>query len=148
MYSALYCAGPCVSVRPLMLSDCLTQTCRQMLQPDVPCCRHTTRFVMLYLTFLPLALWKHLHWGTLVATPMIAFLLAGIESIGMNMENPMKRLPMGTYCKILHSNILVAASNWAFGEPVRLLSLLQHTAALFLTSLNELLMLCVFSRYY
>lgn len=74
---------------------------------------------MLYLTFLPLALWEYLDWATLFVAPLIAFLLAGVESIGVNMENPMKRLPMATYCKILHSNILIAASSWAFGEPVR-----------------------------
>jgi Bestrophin, RFP-TM, chloride channel len=49
-------------------------------------CRHTTRFILFYVTFLPFALWKHLGWATLAVAPLITLLLSGIENIGVMIE--------------------------------------------------------------
>jgi hypothetical protein len=82
-------------------------------------CRHSNRFVLAYVTFLPLALWNHLSWATIVVAPVITFLLAGIENIGVMIENPMRILPMAAYCTTIHSNILCVAAAWASEEYVR-----------------------------
>jgi hypothetical protein len=43
-------------------------------RPDARC-RHTTRFILIYTAFLPLALWKDIEWATLAVAPTITLLL-------------------------------------------------------------------------
>ena len=40
-------------------------------------CRHTTRFIIWYVVFLPLGLWTYCTWTTLFIAPLITFMLAG-----------------------------------------------------------------------
>ena len=49
-------------------------------------CRHTTRFVITYVAFMPLGLWRHCGYWTLVIAPLITFMLAGIENIGVQVR--------------------------------------------------------------
>lgn len=42
--------------------------------------------LLVYVTFLPLALWPKLHWATLAVAPLIALLLCGIENIGVHVR--------------------------------------------------------------
>ncbi len=44
--------------------------------------RHTQRFLLTYLTFLPFALWPLYHWATLPVMAVLGFLLLGVENIG------------------------------------------------------------------
>ena len=81
--------------------------------------RHTTRFVLVYIVFLPLALWRHLDYFTIAVAPLIAFLLAGIENIGVQIENPMRILPMAAYCATIQSNVMLVGGDWAAGNFVR-----------------------------
>lgn len=81
-------------------------------------CRHTTRFVLIYVSFLPLALWASLDWATIIVAPTIALLLAGIENIGVMIENPMKVMPMAAFCTVIHANVLGIGSAWAHGDEV------------------------------
>ena len=48
--------------------------------------RHTTRFVIAYVVFLPLGLWRHCSYWTLAIAPLITFMLAGIENIGVQVR--------------------------------------------------------------
>ena len=47
------------------------------------------RFVLVYTTALPLALWSRIGWLTVFVAPLVAFLLIGIENIGNQIENPL-----------------------------------------------------------
>ena len=46
------------------------------------CCRHTHRFLLTYITFLPFALWPLYEWATLPIMAVTGFLLLGVENIG------------------------------------------------------------------
>jgi hypothetical protein len=45
--------------------------------------RHTSRFIICYLTFLPFSLWSYLEWLLLPTMVVLTFLLLGIENIGI-----------------------------------------------------------------
>lgn len=49
-------------------------------------CRHTHRFILCYITFLPFALWSLYHWATLPIMAIFSFLLAGVENVGERRE--------------------------------------------------------------
>lgn len=51
-------------------------------------CRHTSRFLICYLTVLPLLLWPMSGWASPVLSVVIAFLLLGVENIGAFIEEP------------------------------------------------------------
>ena len=43
----------------------------------VPACRHTSRFMMIWLTLLPFTLWDSCRWGMFPIAFIVAFLLLG-----------------------------------------------------------------------
>ena len=45
---------------------------------------------MIWLTFVPLGLWSVCEWFTPVVCCIVAFLLLGIENIGIQIEQPFK----------------------------------------------------------
>lgn len=49
---------------------------------NAACCRHTHRFLFVYLTFLPVALWPLYEWFTLPIMAVLTLLLVGLENIG------------------------------------------------------------------
>ena len=53
-------------------------------------CRHTSQFLMIWLTFVPLGLWTVCEWFTPVVCCVVSFLLLGIENIGIQIEQPFK----------------------------------------------------------
>ena len=44
---------------------------------------------------MPFTLWKSCGWAMIPATSVIAFLLLGIEEIGVQIEEPFSILPLG-----------------------------------------------------
>lgn len=55
----------------------------------VPClclCRHTARFLVLWLLLLPLSLWGSCGWLMVPTVMIISFVLLGIEEIGVQIE--------------------------------------------------------------
>ena len=61
------------------------------------------RFLTIFLTLLPLALWGQLgaswnHWATIPAEFIIAFFLFGIEEVGIQIEEPFSILPLEAFC--------------------------------------------------
>jgi len=65
--------------------------------------RLTARFLTIFLTLLPLALWGQLggswnHWATIPAEFIIAFFLFGIEEVGIQIEEPFSILPLEAFC--------------------------------------------------
>lgn len=59
-----------------------------------PYTRQTSRFLLIYLTFLPCSLVAYLSWASIGVMPVLVFLLVGIDNIGIKCENPMITLPI------------------------------------------------------
>lgn len=53
--------------------------CERLLRTPIPLSytRHTSRFLLLWLTALPFCMWTTMGWGTIPATVLIAMLLLG-----------------------------------------------------------------------
>jgi predicted membrane chloride channel (bestrophin family) len=82
----------------------LCGACERIFKSPVPLVytRHTSRFLTLFLLFLPFGLWKvdesWNHWATIPMTDLIAFFLLGIEEIGIQLEEPFSVLPLEALC--------------------------------------------------
>ena len=79
--------------------------CERIFKSPVPLVytRHTSRFLMVFLLFLPFAMWPAMehswnHWATVPVTDLIAFFLLGIEEIGIQIEEPFSILPLEAFC--------------------------------------------------
>lgn len=70
-----------------------------------PSRRHTTRFLFLWLTFLPVSIYKLCGWATIPTTLIIAFVLLGIEEIGVIKEEPFSVLPLEKYTKEVEKDV-------------------------------------------
>lgn len=83
---------------------------------------------MIWITFLPLALYPHHGWMTILSAPLIAFLLLGLENIGIQIEEPFRvlaikvsnyRILIGAcMCTHWNTSALRAASNALDDQPV------------------------------
>ena len=62
---------------------------------DTVGCRHTSRILVIWVTILPFTLWDQCRWLTTPAAAVIAFLLLGIEEIGVSIEEPCSILALG-----------------------------------------------------
>lgn len=60
----------------------------------MPYTRHTSRFLVAYLMILPLALFPSLGWLTILVVALLCFFLGGIENVGVQIENPLRILPL------------------------------------------------------
>ena len=65
--------------------------------------RLTARFLTVFLTLLPLALWGQLgeswnHWATIPMSFGVSFFLFGIEEVGIQIEEPFSILPLEAFC--------------------------------------------------
>jgi predicted membrane chloride channel (bestrophin family) len=70
--------------------------CERILRTPIPVAytRHTSRFVILWMTFLPYAIWEKFGWATLAVALFIGVLLLGINEIGIDVEEPFSLLPL------------------------------------------------------
>ena len=57
-------------------------------------CRHTSRFLLWWLTGFPFAAWSSYGWVTPFVTAVVTFLLLGTENIGIQIEEPFEVLPI------------------------------------------------------
>ncbi|KAL3144529.1 hypothetical protein ABBQ32_004262 [Trebouxia sp. C0010 RCD-2024] len=80
--------------------------CERMIKTPIPrsYTRHTSRFLVIWLAFLPFTLWRACHWVMVPATVLIAFLLLGVEEIGVQIEEPFGILPLENLVDIIHYN--------------------------------------------
>ncbi|GIL91078.1 hypothetical protein Vretimale_9508 [Volvox reticuliferus] len=74
--------------------------CEKIMRFPIPLTytRHTSRFMLIYLAALPLALYDSCDWIAVPVTLVIAFLLLGIEDIGVQIEEPFSILPLPAVC--------------------------------------------------
>jgi putative membrane protein len=75
---------------------------------------HLRRALTLYCFTLPLALVGAYGWYTLVVVPLLAYILFGIEEIGVEIENPFGKdvndLPLERFCETVDQNLAEIAS--------------------------------------
>lgn len=80
--------------------------CERILKTPIPLSytRHTSRFLVIWLAALPFTLWKSCHLAMIPASGIIAFLLLGIEEIGVQIEEPFSILPLEAICTTIETN--------------------------------------------
>ena len=49
-------------------------------------CRHSSRFLSIWLSYMPWDLWRACHWAMVPVAGIVAYLLLSIEEIGVQME--------------------------------------------------------------
>lgn len=103
---------PATEGQKMLLDATLTRfhqavgTCERMIKTPIPrsYTRHTSRFLVIWLAFLPFTLWRACHWTMVPAAVLIAFLLLGVEEIGVQIEEPFGILPLENLVDIIHAN--------------------------------------------
>jgi predicted membrane chloride channel (bestrophin family) len=82
--------------------------CERILKTPIPLTytRHTSRFLVIWLTFMPFTLWHAYGWGSIPASAAISFLLLGIEEIGVQIEEPFSILPLEAMCATIQGNLV------------------------------------------
>ena len=69
---------------------------------------HTSRFLVIWVAFLPFTLYNTCRWATVPISAIVAFLLLGIEEIGVNIEEPFSILPLGEHTTRAQISILTS----------------------------------------
>jgi predicted membrane chloride channel (bestrophin family) len=123
--SELIEAAPISDLQKWQMHDNLTTMhdvlggCERILRTPIPVAytRHTSRFVIIWLSVLPYALWSKVGWATVVIAPLIGVLLLGINEIGIDVEEPFSLLPLEAiadrcYVDIKQSIELQARPDW------------------------------------
>lgn len=84
-----------------------TGTCERILRAPIPLSytRHTSRFMITWLSLLPFSLWDSLGWAEVPLSVIVAFLLLGIEEIGVSIEEPFSILPLEALCDVIEANV-------------------------------------------
>lgn len=74
--------------------------CERVLSTPIPVgySIHTTRFLLIWLLFLPLALQAQLGFSTVLGELILGFGLLGIEDVGIMLEEPFCVLPLEAIC--------------------------------------------------
>lgn len=74
--------------------------CERIIKTPIPLSytRHTSRFMVTWLSALPLGLYSTCGWATIPLVCTIAFLLLGIDEIGVQIEEPFGLLPLDDMC--------------------------------------------------
>lgn len=80
--------------------------CERILKTPIPLSytRHTSRFLISYLTFLPFALWEETSWGVVPISGAVAFFMLGIDEIGVQIEEPFSIMPLERYCATIQED--------------------------------------------
>lgn len=80
----------------------ITGACERILRTPIylPYTRNTTRWLLLWLFCLPFALFTSMGFYAVPAVALIAFLLMGVEEIGVQIEEPFSILPLENICDV------------------------------------------------
>lgn len=95
MFSTLRAMGDTIAV------------CDKLLRYPLPLAwsRHTSRFMFLWLSALPWAMWPEAKWAVVPITGVVSYLLLGIDEIGVQIEEPFGILPLEDVCIDIQSEI-------------------------------------------
>ncbi|MEW5305971.1 MAG: hypothetical protein WDW36_008479 [Sanguina aurantia] len=113
MLAALVVAAKLSPMREAMLMEQvslfvnMSGACERIFKTPIPSAytRHTSRFLLIYLTMVPFLLWPSAKWFTPLVSVIIAFLLLGTENIGVQLEEPFKVLALDAACNGIIANI-------------------------------------------
>ena len=80
--------------------------CERILRTPIPLSytRHTVRSIILWLILLPTSLYPVCGWAVVPICTCIAFLLLGIEDIGVSIEEPFSFLPLEALCDTIEKD--------------------------------------------
>lgn len=86
----------------------IVAACERLYKQPIPSgyTRHTSRFLVTWCGLLPFALWQDCQWITPFVAVLIAFLLLGVENIGVQIEQPFSVLPLEKFCTTIRDNII------------------------------------------
>ncbi len=75
---------------------------------------HLRRAILLFCYTLPFAIVKDFGWSTILCTMLVAYILTGIEEIGVEIEDPFgdddNDLPMEAFCQTIERDLLSTIS--------------------------------------
>lgn len=85
-----------------------TGACERIFKTPIPLSwtRHTSRFLMLWLTFLPCILYRTCHLGTPLAGFIIAVSLLACDEISVSLEEPFSILALDAMCDGIEASIV------------------------------------------
>ncbi|KFM28033.1 UPF0187 protein, chloroplastic [Auxenochlorella protothecoides] len=86
--------------------DCIGG-CERILRTPIPqsYTRHTSRFLMIWLIMMPFTLWAAYSWVSILLSGLFAYLMLGIDEIGVQIEEPFGVLPLGSFCATIERNL-------------------------------------------
>lgn len=86
--------------------------CERIFKSPIPVfyTRHTARFLITWLLFLPLGLYPNLnpHWLVVPVTIALSYFLLGIEELGVQIEEPFSVLPLESMAAGIEGSIFEA----------------------------------------
>ncbi|GLI71678.1 hypothetical protein VaNZ11_016960, partial [Volvox africanus] len=105
---------PMSSIHQMQMSNNLTffhdvlGGCERLLRAPIPVSytRHTARFLFMWLTLLPFALYAQCGVGVVPVCTGIAAVLCGIEEIGVQCEEPFGILPLDVICNRIQADVM------------------------------------------
>jgi predicted membrane chloride channel (bestrophin family) len=82
-------------------------SCERILTQPIPLAysRHTSRFMVIWLSALPFGLYQTCGLATIPLTMVVAFLLLGIDEIGVQIEEPLGLLPLDNLCDEIEGDL-------------------------------------------
>lgn len=82
-------------------------SCERILTQPIPLSytRHTSRFMVIWLSALPLGLYQTCGVATIPLSVVITFLLLGIDEIGVQIEEPFGLLPLDDICNEIEGDL-------------------------------------------
>lgn len=82
--------------------------CERLVRCPIPrsYTRHTSRFIILYLSLLPLCLYKDFGAWMIPTIFIISYAMLGIEEIGVRIEEPFSRLNLEAICNTCETNLI------------------------------------------
>ncbi|KAI8468050.1 MAG: Bestrophin, RFP-TM, chloride channel-domain-containing protein [Monoraphidium minutum] len=81
--------------------------CERILRTPIPLSytRHTSRFLLVWLMLLPFTLWPVYSWMSVLLSGLFAFLMFGVDEIGVQIEEPFGILPLEAITNTIEINI-------------------------------------------
>jgi predicted membrane chloride channel (bestrophin family) len=88
----------------------VTGGCERLLSTPMPLSytRLTGRILVVWLAALPLALWPLMGWATPPAMFVLAYIVLGIDEIGVEIEEPFCILPLQALCEAIRRDVGIA----------------------------------------
>jgi predicted membrane chloride channel (bestrophin family) len=79
--------------------------CERLYRTPIPLSytRHTSRLLLVWLAYMPLAVWGEVGAAALLVAPLLVVALFGIDEIGVELEEPFSLLPLDILCEAVET---------------------------------------------